>query len=212
VLHDTLLSLIRIPLMFRGDVLRPSSLTFLAVATPPLLLLLAMKMRSGMAFRTAALWTLLGLYTFWAAGLLFGEPRAYAGDPYLTGHWVNLVPLSTILEQGGSTSGSARMQLIGNVGLLLPLGLIGPVVMPSLRRLSRFALVALGASAGIELVQLVATGVRLIDRSVDIDDVILNVAGSLVGWLLWCVLTAVISRVSKSANPDERHRGSAAVE
>ena len=203
VLLHVLLSALRLPLLFRGDVMRHASLGVLAWTSPLLLLFLAFKVRSGMRLSVACVWAFLGIYASWAAGLLFGEPRAYAGDPYLAGHWMNLVPFATIAAQVRIMSGSAVVQLVGNVGLLLPLGLIGPIVMPSLRRMPRLALAALGGSVAIELVQLVGTSVRLIDRSVDIDDVILNVAGALLGWLLWRMIASLRARASRSADLDE---------
>lgn len=184
MLNDVLLSASRLPLLFRGDAMRQSSLGVLLLASPPMLLFLAFRVRSGMRVSVATLWASLGMYASWAAGLLF-EPIARAADLHLVGRWVNLVPFATIVAQVGSSSGSARVQLIGNVVLLLPLGMIGPAVMPSLRRAPHLALVALGGSVAIELAQFVGTSVRRIDRSVDVDDVILNVAGALLGWLLW---------------------------
>lgn len=185
-MHEGFLSsAMRLPLLFRGDVMRPSSIVLLGLGVPLLLVLLVVQVRRGMGLRTASLWAVLGVYSLWAAGLLFGAPLARPDDAYLAGHWINLVPFATILDQVRSGRGSALVQLVGNVGLLLPLGLLGPVVMPSLRRVGRLALVALGGAVAIELIQLVATGARLIDRSVDIDDVILNVAGALLGWLVW---------------------------
>lgn len=203
MLQHVLLSVLRLPLLFRGDVMRPSSLALVALVSPLLLLFLAFRVRAGMRVRLALVWLFLGVYTSWAAGLLFGEPRAFSGDPYSAGHWINLVPFATIGAQVGSTSGSALVQLIGNVGLLVPLGLLGPLVMPSLRRLSRVALVALGTSAAIELVQLLGTSVRFIDRSVDVDDVILNVAGALLGWIIWRAVASRRARVRGFAALDE---------
>jgi glycopeptide antibiotics resistance protein len=205
MLQDVLLSASRLPLLFRGDVMRQSSMGVLLLVSPPMLLFLAFKVRSGMRVSVACLWAILGIYASWAAGLLF-EPSARAADPYLVdsvGHWINLVPFATIAAQVRTTSGSALVQLVGNVGLLLPLGLIGPIVMPSLRRAPRLALVALGGSVAIELVQLVGTSVRLIDRSVDVDDVILNVAGALLGWLLWRVIAPLRVRAPRSTVLDE---------
>jgi VanZ family protein len=201
-----LVSAIRLPLLVRGDVMRQSSLAVLAFTCPLLLLFLAVKVRSGMRLSIASLWAILGIYASWAAGLLFGGPRVQAGDPQLAvglGHWINLVPFATIGAQVRTGSGSALVQLVGNVGLLLPLGLLGPVLMPSLRRVPRLALVALGGSVAIELVQLVATSVRFINRSVDVDDVILNVAGALLGWLLWRAIASLRARVPRSIEVDE---------
>jgi hypothetical protein len=205
MLHDVLLSVARLPLLFRGDAMRQSSLGILVLFSPFLLLFLALKVRSGMRVSVACLWAILGIYAGWAAGLLF-EPSARVADPHLVdtvGHWVNLIPFATIAAQVRTASGSALVQLVGNVGLLLPLGLIGPVVMPSLRRAPRLALVALGGSVAIELAQLLGTSLRLIDRSVDVDDVILNVAGALLGWLLWRVIASLWARAPHSVVLDE---------
>ena len=207
MLHDVLLSAVRLPLLFRGDVLRPSSLAVLVVVVPLAALLLAFKMRSGMRGSIACSWAFLAIYASWAAGLLF-EPSARAQDPLLldgAGHWINLVPFATIGAQLRFTSGSALVQLIGNVLLLLPLGLLGPVVMPSLRRASRLALVALGCSVAIELAQLAGTSIRLMNRSVDVDDVILNVAGALLGWLVWRTIAWLRTRAPRSSAVNELH-------
>jgi glycopeptide antibiotics resistance protein len=167
----------------------------LILASPLLLGFLAFKARAGMPVRVALLWAILGVYALWAADLLFFplliDSRIRASDPYVTGslgRWINAVPFATISAQLHALSASAIRQLGGNLGLLLPLGLIGPIVMPSLRRARRLTLVALCASASIELVQLLGTSLRFVDRSVDVDDVILNVAGALLGWLLWRIL------------------------
>jgi len=205
VLQGVLLSAARLPLLFRGDVMRESSLAVLAVTTPVLLLLLVLKVRSGMRVRVAFLWAMLGIYASWSAGLLF-EPSARAADPYFAEgvtHWINLVPLATIGAQFHSASGTSLVQLIGNVGLLVPLGLMGPVVMPSLRRLPHLALVALCTSVAIELVQWAGTNAGLMARSVDVDDLILNVAGALLGWLMWRAAASLRVRAPRAAAADE---------
>jgi len=205
MLHDVLLSASRLPMLFRGDAMRQSSLGVILLVSLPMLIFLAAKVRSGMRLSLACLWAILGFYAAWAAGLLF-EPSARVVNLSLVGgagDWINLVPFATIAAQTHAASGSALVQLVGNVGLLLPLGLIGPIVMPSLRRLPRLALVALGGSVAIELLQLLGTSVRLIDRSVDVDDVILNVAGALLGWLLWRAMASFVVRAPRPADLDK---------
>ncbi len=66
---------------------------------------------------------------------------------------------------------------LGNLSLLLPLGLVGPIALPALGGWWRVALVALLISAGIEAAQL-----SIPDRSADIDDVIVNVFGAVLGF------------------------------
>jgi glycopeptide antibiotics resistance protein len=71
-------------------------------------------------------------------------------------------------------------QAVGNVLLLLPVGLFGPLALPCLGRWWRVIIVALLISASIELAQLFVP-----ERSADVDDVMLNVVGALLGyWLL----------------------------
>jgi glycopeptide antibiotics resistance protein len=89
----------------------------------------------------------------------------------------NLVPFRTIAIYLANLGSWFWMRnLLGNLGLLLPLGLLGPIAMPALDRWWRVALLALLVSTAIELTQLAVP-----DRSADIDDVIVNVAGALLG-------------------------------
>jgi glycopeptide antibiotics resistance protein len=101
------------------------------------------------------------------------------GDP-LPGQVVtdNVVPFRTIgiyLDNLDSTFWVS--QAIGNLLLLLPVGLFGPLVLPWLSRWWRVALVAALVSACIEVVQL-----QIPDRSADVDDVLLNTLGALLGY------------------------------
>jgi glycopeptide antibiotics resistance protein len=92
----------------------------------------------------------------------------------------NLVPFHTLAIYLDNLGSEFWMRnLLGNLALLLPLGLLGPIVLPALDRWWRIALVALAISTAIELTQLLVP-----DRSADIDDVIVNVAGALLGYLI----------------------------
>jgi glycopeptide antibiotics resistance protein len=93
----------------------------------------------------------------------------------------NLVPFHTLaiyLDNLGSWFWMRN--LFGNLALLLPLGLLGPIVYPAMDRWWRVALLALLVSTAIELTQLLVP-----DRSADIDDVLVNVAGALAGYALF---------------------------
>ncbi|HEX5578946.1 MAG TPA: VanZ family protein [Candidatus Limnocylindria bacterium] len=71
-------------------------------------------------------------------------------------------------------------QAFGNLLLLFPVGLLGPLALPWLNRWWRILLVALVLSACIETAQLFIP-----DRSADVDDLLLNAFGALLGyWLL----------------------------
>lgn len=99
----------------------------------------------------------------------------------------NLVPfhtLATYLDNLGSWFWIRNA--LGNLALLLPLGLLGPIALPALDRWWRIAILALLVSTAIELTQLLVP-----DRSADIDDVIINVAGALLGYTVLGAIRAV---------------------
>jgi glycopeptide antibiotics resistance protein len=96
----------------------------------------------------------------------------------------NLVPFQTLgIYLSNLGSWFWMRNLLGNLALLLPLGLLGPIALLALGRWWRIALLALLVSTAIELTQLLVP-----DRSADIDDVIVNVAGALLGYLAFVIV------------------------
>ncbi len=84
-------------------------------------------------------------------------------------------------------------QLIGNLLLLLPVGLLGPIAFPAMNGWARVLLVAVVLSVAIELAQL-----RIPNRMTDVDDVLLNVVGALIGYLLFRLLRFGFNRATPS--------------
>ena len=76
---------------------------------------------------------------------------------------------------------------LGNLGLVFPLGLLGPIALPALDRWWRIAFLALVYSVAIEITQL-----WIPDRSADIDDVLLNVAGAMFGYLGFAIVRSAL--------------------
>ncbi len=182
------------------------------LAAPVVIVVGVLKVKAGTPWYIAALWVVLGVYALWAADLLFFPIYI---DPVLraeghtigsgVGRWINLVPFKTIADLMTYVSGlQAFTQIGGNIGLLFPLGLIGPVVMPRLRSWQSLAVAALVTSVGIEAIQLAGTLTGFIGRSVDIDDVILNVLGALIGWALWRLLATVWARIARAQRMIDR--------
>jgi glycopeptide antibiotics resistance protein len=93
----------------------------------------------------------------------------------------NSIPFVTIrIYLANLDSAFWLSQWIGNLLLLLPVGLFGPIALPWLDRWWRVLLVAVVLSACIETAQL-----WIPERSADVDDVLLNGVGALLGyWLL----------------------------
>jgi glycopeptide antibiotics resistance protein len=100
----------------------------------------------------------------------------------------NAIPFTTIrIYLDNLDSGFWVSQAAGNLLLFLPLGLFGPVALPWLSRWWRVLLVAFLFSASIEVAQLFVP-----DRSADVDDVMLNVTGALLGYWLLGILRFMI--------------------
>ena len=74
----------------------------------------------------------------------------------------------------------ASTQVIGNLVMLLPLGIYIPLLFPGLSGFFRVFIICLCASISIELMQLITSV-----RSTDIDDVILNTSGAVIGYILY---------------------------
>ncbi len=122
----------------------------------------------GRAVRVASAVLLVG-------GILTVLSTTLRGSSAPTGR-VNLVPGASILELFSADYRNAAENVVGNVLLFLPLGFFATILTG--RRIAQVTLGAAALSACIELTQL-----ALGERWVDIDDVLLNTAGALVGAL-----------------------------
>jgi len=71
-------------------------------------------------------------------------------------------------------------QVVGNFIMLLPLGIYVPLLFPKLSGFFKVLIVCFLVSVSIELMQLITSY-----RSSDIDDVILNTSGSVIGYLIY---------------------------
>lgn len=92
---------------------------------------------------------------------------------------VNLTPFATLrlFYRAGGTA--AKINLLGNLLVFVPLGLLPPIIWKKLRRFVPGILPGFLFSLTVECLQYF-TG-----RSVDIDDLLLNTLGAAAGWLLW---------------------------
>jgi len=146
----------------------------------------------GRGWRRSALEGSLFLYVgALAAVTLFPVAVGFgSGDVSL-----NLVPMRSLL--GIASIGAAQMsrQIVGNVVLFVPLGLLAPALSPRLRSARGVALLGLSVSLAVETAQFIQATVgfaRL--RAVDVDDVLLNVLGALVGYGLWMGARALTNK------------------
>jgi glycopeptide antibiotics resistance protein len=117
--------------------------------------------------------------------IVFSQLPLRPGDTRFAWSSVNLVPARTVVGIVRDFPELVIQQLFGNVVLFVPLGFLLPLLSTRCQRLAPTAAVGLSISAGIELVQLALLLTRLSRRSVDIDDVILNVTGASLGYAGW---------------------------
>lgn len=98
---------------------------------------------------------------------------------------VNYIPLKTIIYYlGGNPSvGIAIENLLGNTLAFCPLGFLLPMLFKKCNNFKNIFFISAGTSFLIEFIQ-EATYLG----SGDIDDVILNVLGSLLGFAAYCLL------------------------
>jgi len=114
----------------------------------------------------------------------------------------NLVPFKTIkLMQSDRLSEEYRIDNIaGNIVGFIPLGILFPLLFVGLRRLWRTTFVVFLVSLGFEVTQLV-TGIGIFD----IDDLILNVTGGIIGYLLIRLFIRRRPAINKNAPPLAGH-------
>ena len=101
----------------------------------------------------------------------------------LPGGGTNFTPFREILRYDYGTNGFYK-QVFGNILLFIPLGYFFTKYC-RIKRLGGIILTSLLASLSIEVVQ------HFIGRCFDIDDVILNVTGGIIGFLIYIALDAI---------------------
>ncbi|GBE25023.1 vanZ like family protein [bacterium BMS3Bbin02] len=135
---------------------------------------------AGVIMSIAAMITLV----VWASQVVNLTIIGYTGVPSIPGEWRPFVSMWNI----ASDSPDALYQLGGNVALFLPLGLLLPLAWrTAFARLVPTLLTGLLLSSAIEITQATVISGRVSTT----DDVILNVLGTFLGWLLWRRLTRI---------------------
>ena len=106
----------------------------------------------------------------------------------------NLIPFREILRYEPGTTAFYK-QVIGNIIMFIPLGYFMSSFC-KIRELGTITIVSLLSSFVIEGVQ------HFIGRSFDVDDIILNVVGGIIGFLLYISLNAIRNHLPKILRRD----------
>ncbi|HEV7200754.1 MAG TPA: VanZ family protein [Candidatus Limnocylindria bacterium] len=139
-----------------------------------------------MAGIVLALWIAMGL-------LLTLQPVHPAPGQVVSDNGIPFRTIAIYLANGESPFWVR--QFAGNLFLLLPVGLLGPMVVPALNGWLRLFTVALAMSLAIEVAQL-----WIPNRSADVDDVMLNVAGGMLGYAIFTLFRLGSRRPSPVAD------------
>lgn len=125
----------------------------------------------------------------------------------------NLIPFNGIFETIHTCSGFQDWRgeipwitLGGNIVMFMPLGVFLPLIFPSIRRFRRLAVVVSASSCAIEVTQLfLGLTVGSLYRCVDIDDVILNTIGGMLGYGIYWLVTRAIRSAKNTREKETVH-------
>lgn len=113
----------------------------------------------------------------------------------------NLKPFSLLSGQFFNMlkgqSGAIR-QFLGNIILFIPAGFFPPMLFTKFRNWTGLIIPGLIWSLFIETMQLVLNLAQLGNRSFDTDDIILNVLGAMIGFLIYKIFFAKIHSLEKN--------------
>ena len=115
-------------------------------------------------------------FTFCPFGTVNGQIQPLVFDPErVFPLWVNFVPFVYLLDY--PVLSEILVNLIGNILLFMPLGIVWPAVFPKLDTHWKVIAAGVGLSLCIEVLQL-----PFYSRATDVDDLILNSLGYLLGY------------------------------
>jgi glycopeptide antibiotics resistance protein len=104
-------------------------------------------------------------------------------------HSVNMIPFRTILQYLNSSYNRniTITNILGNIEAFIPMGFLLPIVFEKLKKFKRVLGLVLLGTLSIEALQYITgTGAS------DIDDVILNVLGGIIGYIIYFIATRLI--------------------
>jgi glycopeptide antibiotics resistance protein len=98
---------------------------------------------------------------------------------------INLLPFSKEIDV---------VEYLLNILLFIPLGFLLPIIWPDTNKIKLIVLSGVSFSLLIELSQLFT------NRRTDIDDVLMNTIGTILGYLLFCILIRLVKKTFPSGN------------
>jgi glycopeptide antibiotics resistance protein len=149
----------------------------------------------------------LATYAWWICSVAFfplplpGSAHALARAREFQGlGWVNLIPIRELLRTLPRLPAAQIVrQFGGNILLFAPFTLLSPLLWTRLRTWWWPLAAGVGGSLAIELIQLALSGVVGYPyRQTDVDDVILNAFGALLGYVVFLAVRVLSRRMTRN--------------
>ncbi|PEJ75624.1 VanZ family protein [Bacillus wiedmannii] len=120
---------------------------------------------------------------------------------------INIIPFASIIKDIGKIGiaydgdvlfmiGLIVRNVGGNILLLMPLGFLAPIIWDKFKKIKNTILLGLAISISIELLQLTESLFSGWGRITDIDDVVFNVIGSIVGYFIYKITLMLASKLN----------------
>ena len=140
-------------------------------------------------------------------------PGSMHGINQPQGPKVNVIPFlntyhnfkNTLADPSGEATIDSLENIIGNFFLFMPLGVLLPVIFSRINSAKQMAVIFLITAVSIELIQLVLRRFGTY-RTADIDDVILNTTGGILGWLIYAYILKSNRKIGFPITNNELHQ------
>lgn len=129
-------------------------------------------------------WAIFVYYCFVLYAVLISRGLVFRRD---YGSTLNLIPFRMISQELDSFSLRFSSNLFGNIILFIPLGIMLPVLRDGFKRIYICVPVICFFSFFVEVIQYLTHS-----GSADVDDIILNTAGGLIGFVLYKIGSLII--------------------
>lgn len=118
----------------------------------------------------------------------------------------NFIPFSNFLNAMDYNALSLYFrQIAGNTLLLLPLGFYAPLIWPKVKGFKTVILIGISCTIGIELLQvLISKLIGVTYRSFDVDDIIFNTIGIIVGYFVLKLTSLLLKNVFRNLDDDNK--------
>lgn len=110
---------------------------------------------------------------------------------YINEFYCNLIPIKETIEMFRGNINIALYNVVGNILMFVPLGVFIPILFKNKDKISWILLYGFLASFFIEINQFFIKG----NRAADVDDIIFNTIGAVIGYAIYKVIIMVLGKV-----------------